>query len=73
MKNRCQGSGFFVRTSRPFLEPGDPTECSWCHRMVPVTRSFQLRAHSVASAPATETLRRSLPATGPRRAGEPRW
>jgi hypothetical protein len=73
MKNQCRGSGFDVRPSRPFLQPGERTECSWCHRMVAVTRSMQLRSHSTASAPASDGLRRSLPASGPRRAGEPRW
>ena len=53
MKNACRGSGFDVRISRPFLVPGEETECSWCHRTVTVTRSLRFRAHSVASAPIT--------------------
>jgi hypothetical protein len=73
MKNECQGSGFDVRVSRPFLQPGEETECSWCHRMVRVTRSMQVRAHSVASAPAKDSLRQSLPAPRPRRIGQARW
>jgi hypothetical protein len=73
MKYECRGSGFDVRPSRPFLEPGERTECSWCHRMVAVTRSMQLRAHSTAAAPERDGLRRSLPTSGRRRAGEPRW
>jgi hypothetical protein len=73
MKNGCRGSGFDVRPSRPFLKPGERTECSWCHWMVTVTRNMQLRAHSTAPAPASDGLRRSLPAAGSRRAGEPRW
>jgi hypothetical protein len=73
MKNACRGSGFDVRPSRPFLAPGERTECSWCHRMVAVTRTMQLRAHSTAAAPERDGLRRSLPASGRRRAGESRW
>ena len=73
MKNECRGSGFSVRPSRPFLQPGDRTECSWCHRTVAVTRTLQLRAHSVALAPVTDGLHRALPAAGPRRTGESRW
>jgi hypothetical protein len=72
MKNECRGSGFSVHPSRSFLEPGDRTECSWCHRTVPVTRSLQLRAHSVVSAPATDGFRRALPTAGPRRLAQPR-
>jgi hypothetical protein len=69
MKNGCPGSGFDVRPSRPFLEPGERTECSWCHRMVPVTRTLQLRAHSLAQAPAQDGLRRSILSARPRRSG----
>jgi hypothetical protein len=56
MKNACRGSGFDVRISRPFLVPGEETECSWCHRTVTVTRSLRLRAHSIADAPVTERV-----------------
>ncbi|MEA2617451.1 MAG: hypothetical protein QOE72_3234 [Chloroflexota bacterium] len=69
MKNGCPGSGFDVRPSRPFLEPGERTECSWCHRMVPVTRTLQLRAHSLTQAPAQDGLRRSILSPRPRRSG----
>jgi hypothetical protein len=72
MKNGCPGSGFDVRPSRPFLEPGERTECSWCHRMVPVTRTLQLRAHSLTQAPARDGLRRSIPSSrSPRSGGRP--
>ena len=73
MKNGCQGSGFYVGASRSFLEPGERTECSWCHRMVPVTRTLQLRAHSLAQAPAQDGLRRSMSAPSPRRSGGQPW
>jgi len=71
MKNECRGSGFDIRISRPFLEPGDETECSWCHRMVRVTRGLHLRAHSLASAPVREGLRGPVSGGGgPRRAAQ---
>jgi phage portal protein BeeE len=73
MKNECQGSGFYVGASRSFLEPGERTECSWCHRMVPVTRTLQLRTHSLALAPAPDGLRRSISSPGPRRSGGRPW
>ena len=71
MKNACHGSGFDVRVSRPFLEPGDETECSWCHRTVTVTRSLRLRAHSLATAPLSDRDRRGGPRTVPRTEPEP--
>lgn len=56
MKNACRGSGFDVRVSRPFLEPGEETECGWCHQSVAVTSSRRLRAHSTTGAPIAERV-----------------
>ena len=69
MKNECQGSGFYVGASRSFLEPGERTECSWCHRMVSVTRTLQLRAHSLTQSPVQDGLRRSMSSLSSRRSG----